>query len=182
MVIRRICLFALTFYFFPPALFPFPSRKLPSPVETIKRLIQSLPFAKINVIHWHIVDQQSFPFVSPSQPELGLAGSYSPYERFSANDVADVVEYARQHGVRIMMEIDTPGHAAAMCDSHPEICPSPTCNEPLNPATNATFDVLGKLFHDITGGAQGQGLVPDNMFHLGGDEVRWEVGSGDRKW
>jgi hexosaminidase len=123
------------------------------------------------VIHWHIVDEQSFPFMPPSLPELGAAGSYSPYERFTAEDVADVVEYARARGVRIMIEIDTPGHAAAMCKAHPEICPSPTCTMPLNPATNATFDVLSTLFKDITGGARGKGLVPDNMMHLGGDEV-----------
>lgn len=107
----------------------------------------------------------------PSLPELGAAGSYSPYERFTADDVADVVEYARARGVRVMIEIDTPGHAAAMCKAHPEICPSPTCTMPLNPATNATFDVLSTLFKDITGGARGKGLVPDNMMHLGGDEV-----------
>ena len=107
----------------------------------------------------------------PSLPELGAAGSYSAYERFTPDDVADVVEYGRARGVRIMIEIDTPGHAAAMCKAHPEICPSPTCTMPLNPATNATFDVLSTLFKDITGGARGKGLVPDNMMHLGGDEV-----------
>ena len=136
-----------------------PTTPLPSP----------LPVSP--VIHWHIVDEQSFPFMPPSLPELGAAGSYSPYERFTAEDVADVVEYARARGVRIMIEIDTPGHAAAMCKAHPEICPSPTCTMPLNPATNATFDVLSTLFKDITGGARGKGLVPDNMMHLGGDEV-----------
>lgn len=109
--------------------------------------------------------------MTPSVPELGAAGSYSPYERFTADDVADVVEYGRQRGVRIMIEIDTPGHASAMCASHPEICPSATCLTPLNPATNATFDVLSSLFKDLTGGARGEGLVPDNMMHLGGDEV-----------
>ena len=48
-------------------------------------------------------------------------GSYSPQERYTINDVADVVEYARQRGVRIMIEIDNPGHAASWCKGHPEV-------------------------------------------------------------
>ena len=90
---------------------------------------------------------------------------------FSTEDVEDIVEYARARGVRIMVEVDTPGHAASFCAGHPEVCPSASCLEPLNPATEATFDLLHGLFSDITGGARGSGLFPDNMMHLGGDEV-----------
>jgi hexosaminidase len=80
------------------------------------------------------------------------------------------------HGmvIRLINPIDTPGHAGSWCKGHPEVCPSPTCTQPLNPATDATFDLLAGLFKDVTGGAAGQGLFPDNMFHLGRSErVRW---------
>lgn len=60
------------------------------PVPTIKNLINSLTYAKINVIHWHIVDSQSFPFDSPSHPLLGQKGSYSP----------QVYARARMHGCK----------------------------------------------------------------------------------
>jgi hexosaminidase len=116
-----------------------------------------MTYAKVNVMHWHIVDSQSFAFDSPTYPTLGSMGAYSPQERYSINDVQDVVEYARQRGIRVMIEIDTPGHAAAMCNGHPEICPSPTCTQPLNVASNATFDLLDGLFKDFTAGARGQG-------------------------
>jgi len=141
------------------------------PLRTLHLLIDSLTYAKINVVHWHIVDSQSFPFDSPTYPSLGQNGSYSPQERYTIEDVADVIEYARQRGVRVMIEIDNPGHAASWCNGHPEVCPSPTCREPLNPATNATFDLLDGLFRDLTGGVRGSGVAFDNMFHLGGDEV-----------
>eukprot|EP00462_Mataza_sp_D1_P024346 CAMPEP_0175131698 /NCGR_PEP_ID=MMETSP0087-20121206/6686_1 /TAXON_ID=136419 /ORGANISM="Unknown Unknown, Strain D1" /LENGTH=395 /DNA_ID=CAMNT_0016414015 /DNA_START=893 /DNA_END=2077 /DNA_ORIENTATION=+ len=141
------------------------------PAQTIKNLIESLTYAKINVVHWHLVDSQSFPFDSPSLPKLSQSGAFSNQERFTTNDVADVVEFARARGVRVMVEIDTPGHAGSWCKGHPEICPSPTCTEPLNPATNATFELLDKLFQDLTGGDRSKGLFPDNMMHLGGDEV-----------
>ena len=68
-----------------------------------------------------------------------------------------------------------PHAAASWCKGHPEVCPSPSCPEPLNPATNATFDLLSGLFLDLTGGARGSGLFFDNMMHLGGDEVCMRV-------
>jgi len=87
------------------------------------------------------------------------------------SDIQQVVEYGRQRGVRIYMELDVPGHAASWCQGYPEICPANNCYEPLNVASNATFDLLKGLFKDFTGGARGAGTVPENMFHLGGDEV-----------
>ena len=44
-----------------------------------------------------------------------------------------------------------------MCVGYPEVCPSPTCTQPLNPSTNKTFEVLGGLFKDLTGGQRGSG-------------------------
>jgi hexosaminidase len=75
------------------------------PVETIKGVIDSLTYAKFNTLHWHIVDWQSFPFDSPSFPLLAEMGAYSEYERYTVDDVADVVEFARERGVRVMVEI-----------------------------------------------------------------------------
>lgn len=80
---------------------------------------------------------------------------------------------------------DSPGHASSWCTGYPEICPSPTCTQPLNPATNKTFDILSSLFQDLTGGARGKGLFPDNVMHLGGDEVNtacWTQTPSIAKW
>ena len=106
---------------------------------------------QVNTVHWHIVDQQSFPFDSKSHPLLSQKGAYSAQERYTPLDVAEVVEYSRSVGVRMMVEIDGPGHAAIWCKGYPEICPSgapdgkPSCTEPLNPATNATYELLDDL-------------------------------------
>ena len=75
------------------------------PVTTIMGVIDSVTDAKLNAIHWHLVDEQSFPFDSPSFPLLSEKGAYSNYERYTVDDVAAVVEYARQRGVRVMVEI-----------------------------------------------------------------------------
>lgn len=75
------------------------------PVSSLKMMISSLPFAKINVLHWHMSDTQSFPLESHSAPKLWQA-SWSPQERYVQEDVAEVVEFARLHGVRVMVEFD----------------------------------------------------------------------------
>jgi hexosaminidase len=51
-------------------------------IPSQREIIDSLTQAKLNVIHWHIVDSQSFPFESKTYPELASAGSYSPIERY----------------------------------------------------------------------------------------------------
>ena len=149
------------------------------PLASLKNIITSFTYAKINTIHWHIVDQQSFPYGSPTYPKLASMGAYSNYERYTQQDVKDVVEFARQRGVRVIIEIDTPGHAASWCKGHPEVCPSPTCPMPLNPATNATFDLIHGLFKDV------QAATIDGVFHIGGDEVNtacWSESSSISAW
>lgn len=140
-------------------------------VHIIKQIMDSASFAKVNTIHWHIVDSQSFPFDAPSHPELAEFGAYSKVERYTDADVAQLVEYARKRGIRVMVEFDTPGHAASWCNGAPDICPSADCPEPLDPSKNATFDLLTDLFRDTSGGAPGLGLFPETLMHLGGDEV-----------
>ena len=126
------------------------------PVASIKQLINSLPYAKLNVLHWHMSDSQSFALESLSWPRL-WQGSFSPQERYLQSEVADVVEYARKRAVRVMVEFDMPGHAAAWCKGYPEVCPSPTCLQPLNVANNTTFVMIAELLNEITGGKSGAG-------------------------
>jgi hexosaminidase len=136
----------------------------------IRRIVDSLAFAKYNVFHWHLSDSQSFPWGPESLPRLSMA-AYSQSERYSSADIADVVEYARQRGVRVMLEFDVPGHAGSWCVGYPEVCPAPTCTQPLDPSSNATFALLQTLMTEVTGGRKRAGLVPEDLIHLGGDEV-----------
>ena len=67
-------------------------------LASIRAIIASLPYAKINVLHWHMSDSQSFPMQSTTHPKL-WDGSYSAQERYTQADIAGVVEFARLHGV-----------------------------------------------------------------------------------
>ena len=101
------------------------------PLSAIRGIIDSLPFAKINVLHWHLVDTQSFPFHSESNPKL-WDGAYDAQSRYTHGDIEAIVEYARLRGVRVMPEFDMPGHAQSWCVGYPELCPSKACKTPLD--------------------------------------------------
>lgn len=78
------------------------------PVPAIKKQIDGLMYNKMNVLHWHILDQEGFALEVPSIQELSdggkVGGTYSP------KDIKDIIKYAKSRGVRIIAEIDTPAH------------------------------------------------------------------------
>jgi len=98
-------------------------------------------------------------------------GAYSEEEKFSQDEIRDIVEFGKYYGVRVIIEFDIPGHAASWCAGYPAVCPSPTCNQPLDPSSETTWNLIQGLLGEVTGYKQGAGLFPDNFVHLGGDEV-----------
>ena len=139
-------------------------------LTVVRRSALSLSLCHSLSLLGHLSDIQSFPWQSEVLPRLSMA-AYSATDRYSSADIEDVVEYARQRGVRVMIEFDVPGHAASWCVGYPEVCPSPSCTMPLDPSSNATFALMQSMFNEVTGGRSRGGLVPEDLFHLGGDEV-----------
>ena len=154
------------------------------PVDFIKRTIDGISYAKLNVFHWHVVDTQSFPFQSLTFPKL-WDGAFTKAERYSREDVIDIVEYGRLRGIKVMIELDIPGHAGSWCKGYPEICPSTTCLQPLNPSNEETFKLISSLLGECTGNEKGKGIFPYDFLHLGGDEVDytcWEESAEILAW
>ena len=76
-----------------------------SPLE-LRRIIDALGYSKLNVLHWHIVDWDSWPLESPSYPTLWSA-AWSPRERYTLSDVTAIIAYANDRGIRVVPEFDT---------------------------------------------------------------------------
>ena len=151
------------------------------PVPVIKQLLSAMAINKLNTLHWHIVDLQSFPFIAPSAPELAAKAAFSPQERFTTSDIKEVISFAADLGIRVVVEVDVPGHTLSFCKSHPEVCPVPSCGQQnaLAPNTNATFELIEKVFADVAS------VTTDEVMHLGGDEVQyscWNNSAEIRTW
>lgn len=72
-----------------------------------------MAMVKLNVFYWHIVDSQSFPLCLSSEPELAVLaqkGAYKDKWTYKEDEVKEVVRYAGERGVDVVLEIDTPGH------------------------------------------------------------------------
>ena len=119
---------------------------------------------------------------------IGKAGASGPGASYSPADIAAVVAAARARGIRVIPEIDVPGHTAAWGRAYPAIltpCADPTTGAPtgrtgpLNPAVNQTWEVLWGV---LSATAR---LFPDAAVHLGGDEAAlgcWGADPGVRAW
>ena len=70
--------------------------------------ITAMAISKLNVLHWHAVDDQSFPLEVRSLPRLAPAAQFGPAHRYSVENITALVAYGRSRGVRVMLEVDTP--------------------------------------------------------------------------
>ncbi|KAJ7971320.1 Beta-hexosaminidase [Quillaja saponaria] len=143
------------------------------PIDVIKQIIESMSYTKLNVLHWHIIDEQSFPLEVPSYPNL-WKGSYSKWERYTVEDAYEIVNFAKMRGINVMAEVDVPGHAESWGTGYPELWPSPSCREPLDVTKKLTFDVISGILTDM------REIFHFELFHLGGDEVNTECWTNTR--
>lgn len=79
-------------------------------VESIKRTLDAMSANKLNTLHWHLSDSQSFPVQLRSLPKVAYYGAFSARQVYSRKDILEIVQYARVRGVRVLPEVDAPAH------------------------------------------------------------------------
>ncbi|CAG9813344.1 unnamed protein product [Phaedon cochleariae] len=143
------------------------------PVKKMLENLDAMAYNKLNVFHWHIVDDQSFPYVSRKYPELSEQGAYKPSQVYTPAVMQQIVEYARVRGIRVITEFDTPGHTRSWGVAHPEVltaCGGNLAGEygPMDPSKVETYNLLAGLLGEVSE------TFPDQYIHLGGDEVDFD--------
>ena len=71
----------------------------------LRKVVDGMSAAKLNKLHWHLADDQAFPLVLPSLPNLSKLGAFSPAERYSPWEVAAFIEFAASRGVEVIPEV-----------------------------------------------------------------------------
>lgn len=153
------------------------------PLEVIKRNLDGMEAVKLNVFHWHLSDNQGFRLESRKFSKLHEKGSGGLY--YTQEEVAGLIEYARDRGIRVVPEFDLPGHSTALLAAYPELGSGAgpyqleqkwgIFDPALDPTNEKTYKFLDQFIGEMAK------LFPDHFFHVGGDEVNGkEWGSNPR--
>jgi hexosaminidase len=86
------------------------------PVDVIKQIIDGLRMSKINVLHLHLTDDDSFPIQLPSFEDMTNMTAFSEEEVYTLDDINDLINYSTQNGIKLIPEIDIPGHIRSIGD------------------------------------------------------------------
>ncbi|MCP4728068.1 MAG: family 20 glycosylhydrolase, partial [bacterium] len=142
------------------------------PVDVIKRNLDAMAAVKLNVLHWHLSEDQGFRIESKTYPKLHQMGSDGFY--YTQEQIKDIIQYADDRGIRIMPEFDMPGHVTSWLVGYPELASAPgpyeigrrwgVMDPAMDPTKNSTYNFLDRFFKEMTA------LFPDDYFHIGGDE------------
>ena len=145
-----------------------PARRFLS-LDALLATLDAMALCKLNVLHLHLTDDQGFRFQSRAYPKLASAESYSREE------LRTLVTAAADRGIRIIPELDLPGHATSWLCAHPEWGPRRSPVAPsdrfgvheavLNPIDPAVLKAVDTLFGELAE------VFPDPFIHIGGDEV-----------
>jgi hexosaminidase len=150
------------------------------PLEVLKRNLDAMAAVKMNVFHWHLSENQGFRVESKTYPKLQELGSDGLY--YTQAEARELIEYARDRGIRVVPEFDMPGHSTAWFVGYPELASAPgpyqierewgIFDPVMDPTKESTYKFLDKFIGEMSR------LFPDPYFHIGGDEVngkQWDA-------
>ena len=152
------------------------------PLDVVYRTLDGMEAVKLNVFHWHLSDNQGFRVESKQFPLLQEKGSDGLF--FTQEEIRQVIEYARDRGIRVIPEFDMPGHATAWFVGYPDLASGSgpyhidrnwgVMDPAMDPTRDSTYQFLDKFIGEMSA------LFPDAYFHVGGDECNgkeWDANS-----
>ncbi len=157
------------------------------PPAVIKRTLDGMAVAKLNVLHWHLSDDQGFRVESHRLPRLTALGSDGHF--YTQDQIRDIVAYATDRGIRVVPEFDMPGHTTSWFVGYPALASAPgpyqierrwgVFRPTMDPSRDTTWTVLATFIDEMVE------LFPDRYWHVGGDEVdpaQWNESAALQRW
>jgi hexosaminidase len=152
------------------------------PPSSIRFMIDWMAWHKLNVLHWHLTDDQGWRLEIRKYPRLTSVGAwridpngtrYGGY--YTQDEVRGIVRFAATRHVRIVPEIEMPGHATAAIAAYPFLGAAGEEPPPVSAdwgvftrhfnSDDRTFAFLEDVLAEVTE------LFPATPIHIGGDEV-----------
>jgi len=163
--------------------------------QEVEQLLDAMAWHKMNVFHWHLVDDQGWRIEIKKYPRLTEVGAwrkavgfgldatsttaYGPDGRYGGyytqDDIREVVAYAQARHIEIVPEIEMPGHSSAALMAYPQF----SCT-----GGPFTTDLPGGVFNGVycVGNEDSYAFIDDILtevcalfpgpyIHIGGDEV-----------
>lgn len=157
-------------------------------VDVVKKYIDLLAYYKMNVLHWHLTEDQGWRVEIKKYPKLTEIGAWRTEENgskyggyYTQEDIREIVAYAKARHISVIPEIELPGHSLAALASYPhlgctdgpfEVTPEWGVFKDVYCAGNdSTFMFLEDVLTEV------MDLFPGEYIHIGGDEspkYRWE--------
>jgi hexosaminidase len=150
------------------------------PANVIRENLDAMEAAKLNVLHWHVSDDEGERIESKVFPLLQQKGSDGQY--YSQAEVREIIQYARDRGIRVYPEVEMPSHAGSFFVGYPQLADGtgpyrlkyklgqrwerkrdPAEDSSMDPTRESTYEFLDRFIGEMSG------LFPDAYFHAGGD-------------
>lgn len=158
--------------------------------EFIKKQIDALAYYKINHLHLHLTDAAGWRLEIKKYPLLtefaawrtdptwkqwwnggrkyvrfDAPGAYGGY--YTQDDIREILEYARQHYITVIPEIEMPSHSEEVLAAYPQLSCSgePYKNSDFCVGNEETFTFLENVLTEV------MELFPSEYIHIGGDEA-----------
>ncbi|MEQ6122463.1 beta-N-acetylhexosaminidase [Reichenbachiella sp. MALMAid0571] len=164
--------------------------------EQVKMLLDEMALLKMNVFHWHLVDDQGWRIEIKKYPLLTEIGSKrkstqvgalkwkspiqsgEPHEGYyTQQEIKEIVEYASKRHITIVPEIEMPGHSSAAIAAYSWLGTNKEDIEvPIKFGVGPdVYDVSDpKVYQFLTDVLdEVMGLFPSKVIHIGGDEVKY---------
>ncbi|MDO5735933.1 MAG: family 20 glycosylhydrolase [Propionibacteriaceae bacterium] len=178
-------------------------------VDEVCEILDLMARYRLNRLHWHLTDDAAWRFDVPGYARVVEVGAHLPREPFTwytnvdpgkrddvigsapegstsgwytDEDVTRVVEHAARLGIRVMPEMDLPGHMAAVIKAYPELGDPALADLPPSEWTHrndllwpspAADDFLRAALQKVCA------LFPFPVVHIGGDECDYRVWEAD---